>query len=256
MIYKEEGYRLWRPRPFWVPAIACAVLVLSLLPMPLSATTLKFRNLAEIVEFSSAVVRGTIVSQETLATPEGRPWTIYTLLVDEVMAGDVDSLELHVRCLGGPNNDGSVTALVGAPILNVGDRIIAGLHQKGLCQFSGFESGVLWEKVDASGKARLVNYEGRALAALSERNLILSELLVPAAATSGVVSNVKFKDNSNRGLEALPPPAADAIVMVAELRAFAVAHLTKNEVFRSTRHLDGLPALTQDKAPEALEDSK
>jgi hypothetical protein len=216
---------------------------------PAQATTLASSKLADIAALSNAVVQGVVKSTVNLIDPQGVPWTIYYLAVDKVLAGQVADNMLGFRCVGGTAKDRALV-LTGAPRIAVGDSIVAFLHQDGLCQVSGLEYGVFWKRRGADGIERLVDFRGRALAAMGGDNIVLSSEIIPSEKRDNVPeTHTTNADHEDEEVLATRPPAAPVDAILSEMAAFSKAYLTTPDALRPTVDLTGVPSFQQDRAP-------
>jgi hypothetical protein len=224
------------------------------------ATQLRFTDLKDLAGLSDAVVQGQLLSKDVLMAGNV-PWTIYTMSVDATLAGSVDGERLSFRCIGGPHDGDGYFMLTGTPQIEVGDQFVLfySANEK-LCQISGFELGVFWLANGAGGKARLVDHEGRALAALSERGKVVSGEVVqirPGAVRTVPPPGsdpVSAADASARGVSATmtsdtpPPPAAEAAQILSELKQFVQTNVRTPRKVTSTTDLSALPELAPQRA--------
>ena len=226
-------------------AAAVASAVICLMASPAPATTFITTKLSDLAARSSAVIQGDLIATETLADTDGVPWTIYTVSVQAMLAGEFSGKEFRFRCIGGQiGNEG--LSLAGAPRLTVGDSLVL-FYAEGnrLCQIAGLEHGVFWRRKSATGNERLVNFEGRAIAGLGIDGPIFSgEKIVSAFAGSleGPESLPGAPSDASKNSNGLPP-SAEASTILDELVSFAATHVTRPRAIVSTTDLTGVPQI-------------
>lgn len=215
-----------------------------------TATTLKSTALSDIGRLSSAVVQGEVIGKKTLLDSKGVPWTIFTLAVDAMFAGEFAGKDLSFRIIGGPMSENTGYYLVGAPRFAVGDSIVLFYNEKDECQVTGTEFGVFWRRDNESGESRLVDFRDQAVASFSEQGPVFSAESVPRAEAFGARSEPIFSSSeATSGAAVLnAPPAAEADLAIDELEAFAARYVTQPAAIKSTVDLAGTP----DRSPVAF----
>lgn len=235
----------------WRQSLNAAVLSFACMldATPAQATSLWSTKLSFTAGISSAVVQGVVQRTDNLVGADGVPWTIYSLEVQRVLAGQVSDSILGIRCIGGRNKDGNAMIMFGAPRLRVGDTIIAFLQQGSLCQVSGLEYGVFWKRTDSAGVERLVDFRGRVLAAMGGDDIMLSaEAIAPEKSDNAPELNALNAEGEHLpASDSMPPPAA-ADDLIAELEAFSAAYVLRPDTLVSVVDLTEAPE-TQPKPP-------
>ncbi|MEO8185094.1 MAG: hypothetical protein ABI895_40325 [Deltaproteobacteria bacterium] len=212
---------------------------------PAVATTFTTTALSDIAAVTSAVVQGEVTAKKTLLDARGVPWTIYTLAVDAMFAGEFAGREFSFRIIGGPISSSRGYSLVGAPMIMVGDSIVMFYTPADDCQVMGLQFGVFWRRSNDRGEPRLVNFLDQAVASFSSRGPEFSgEIVRRSEADRNSIPDVIAPVDSQAETGAAKPtspPAADADVALDELQAFS-ATFVKNPIrVQSTTDLTALP---------------
>jgi hypothetical protein len=231
-----------------------------------TATTLKTTALSDLAALSTGVVQGDVIATKTLTDAKNVPWTVVTLAVENVLAGEFSDSEFSFRMVGGPTKNGGTLILVGSPVIQIGDSIVIFYDPTGHCQVSGLELGVFWQRTNAQGQSRLVDFLGRAIASFSDQGPLFSGEVVPrpgsgasginptpeVPSATGLVVNPVDGSISVQPLSALsggpptsaPPPAADAATALDQLQAFSLLYVTQPKAILSTTDLTGADDLS------------
>jgi len=228
-------------------ALGAAIFTLASLAPATSFITTKLRDLAAI---TSAVVQGELVREAILVDADGVPWTIYTIAVEMMLAGEFKDKEFSFRCVGGRVGDQGLS-LVSAPQLALGDSVVV-FYTEGdrTCQVAGLEHGVFWRRSNAAGEQRLVNFEGRAIASIGAEGPVFSgEKIVSSAPNTpeqvAAAHSEPTPAEEEERAASLPPPAA-AATLLDELVAFSATHVTRPRTVVSTNDLSGAPRMASE----------
>jgi hypothetical protein len=217
---------------------------------PAAATTFSTTALNDIAGFSSAAISGDVIAKKTLRDPKGVPWTIYTLAVDGVLAGEFAGSEFSFRVIGGENPDGSTLVIVGTPQFAVGDSIVMLYDPAGACQVAGYEFGAFWRRTNEAGESRLVNYLGQAIASFAESGPLLSDEVISTKGSLAQPAIAAINDATKAlATTGVRPPAARADIALDQLQAFAFRYVVQATRVTSTSDLTNLPDLSPGPAP-------
>jgi hypothetical protein len=225
-----------RSRSAWCAAAAmCAVALTGAFGPEAKATTFATTDLGELTAGAAAMIQGTIIAVRVVQDEQGYPWTLYDLEVEQVLAGSYSGSVLGFRCVGGQVGN-KYFELVDAPQFEVGDAIVYLHEEVGQCQVAGLAHGAFWLRRDERGTRRLVNHEGRAIAAWDEKGPWLS------------AQRVERPGRQRRNEERPPtgaadfevPPAADADTLLTELQSFVRHHAQRTRRVHSTENLEGI----------------
>ena len=128
----------------------------TMLAVCLWATTLEQLSLDEVIQKSTAIVRGRVTGSYP-AYRGASIYTFYQIEVSENWKAPGASQRIDVAVPGGVIK-GVRQSVAGAPSLNVGDEyvIFVWTSRSGLSQVMGLSQGLFNVKVDASGNALLV----------------------------------------------------------------------------------------------------
>lgn len=209
-----------------------------------SASTFIHQTLAQLASESHAVIHGKVTGRAGLADGDGVPWTIYTLEVQRVLSGEVDSSVFSFRCAGG-SAGGRTTEFVGAPSYAIGDEIVLFYTpESSFCQVASQPQAALRVVATQSGKRALVNDAGRGVVALTADDLVLGSIVtvLPQA-------ELQFVARTQGGVTAfqeftVDAPPAEATALLDELELFCQLYADKARKVNSTTTLDGAPKLS------------
>lgn len=211
-----------------------------------SARITPYASFVQVVQDAEAVVHGEVVDKQIVLADGHIPWTIYTVAVAGVFAGEFDGKRLSFRCIGGPAPGGKTLSITDAPWFEVGEEIVFLYRKTGLCQVHGRRTGVFWVRTKTNGDRRLVDYRDRAVASFGPKNAELSDEKVVRTARSGAAQRATEESFAQPRLSIVP--AADAGTLLNELQLFVKAVKRPTRI-TSTTDLSGVPDLTPAPGP-------
>lgn len=133
---------------------------------PSLATTVRRVDVAEQVDEADLIFRGRMVGRETVVSANGRtPYTLATFVVDEVLKGETESIEITLRLLGGEMED-EVVVVHGMPTFEIDERVVLFVKDSGraFCPIVGWGQGKLRMLPDPdTGEELLVGEAGEPL---------------------------------------------------------------------------------------------
>ncbi len=161
--------------------------------LQLTATTIPYKSLDDLVREADAIVSGRVAQVESKYSPDKEIFTFVTFDQLEVLGGSYTGSSLTLRFLGG-KIDNDISQVVGSPTFAVDDKVVLFVHGNGryMVPLVGWTQGVFRIGEDAAtGQLAVRDHEGNRVLGIQNGRLLKQTLVRPAADIVG-----EFKSKS------------------------------------------------------------